>query len=457
VHALVGENGAGKSTLMNILSGNLQADKGEILIDNEPIFISGPKNASSFGIAIVHQERSLIENLNVAENIFPENQPRNFFGLIDYDQLHKSAKALLDHLQIKNIQTRTLVGRVSQGQKQMIEIAKALATSCKILILDEPTASISYQEVQVLFNIIRDLKERGVVVIYISHRMNEIREISDVVSVLKDGKYQGTLDARTTPIDRIINMMVGRDVLPMNYSNHSRKEMILDVRNLTGRQFRNITFQAYKGEILGFAGLIGSGRTEIAKAIFGEEPAISGTIYKREIEINPAKPSQAIVEGIAYMPEERIKQGIFPEMSVEDNIIVSMQQILWRNQKANRALAEKFVKLLKIKTPSVLQQMNKLSGGNQQKVILARWLSLTPYLFIIDEPTHGVDVGSKFEIYDMIRDLAKEGMSIIVISSELPELMLLSDRIAVMHRGELKIIMDRSEVTEESIMHYASG
>jgi len=457
VHALVGENGAGKSTLMNILSGNLQADEGKIIIDDQIVSIPSPRNASGLGIAIVHQERSLVENLSVAENIFPEKQPCNRLGLIDHRQLHQSAEDLLKRLQIHHIHTRTLVARLSPGQKQMIEIAKALSTPCKILILDEPTASISFQEVTILFNIIRDLKKQGVAIIYISHRMHEIKEISDVVSVLKDGKYQGTLDTQSTPIDDIINKMVGREIIALEYTNHRRNEITLDVRNLTGKQFRNVNFQVYKGEILGFAGLIGSGRTEIAKAIFGEEPATSGTISINEKGINPVKPLHAILAGIAYIPEERISQGVFPEMSVEDNIVVSKQVSRWKNSAANKLTAEKYVNQLKIRTPSLSQQMVKLSGGNQQKVILARWLSMTPDLLIIDEPTHGVDVGSKFEIYEMIKNLASQGMGIILISSELPELLLLSDRVAVMRNGELKVVMDRSDATEESIMKYASG
>ena len=339
----------------------------------------------------------------------------------------------------------------------MIEIAKALATPCKILILDEPTASISYHEVTILFNIIKDLKKRGVAIIYISHRMHEIKEISDVTSVLKDGKYQGTVDTQTTSIDQIINIMVGRDIIALPYSNYRTSEITLDVQNLTGKQFRNINFQVHKGEILGFAGLIGSGRTEMAKTIFGDVPAISGTVSMNENRINPSKPLHAILAGIAYIPEERISQGIFPEMSVEDNIVVSKQGAKWRNGEANKLIAEKYVTQLKIKTPSLSQQMVKLSGGNQQKVILARWLSMMPDLLIIDEPTHGVDVGSKFEIYEMIRSLASQGMSIILISSELPELLLLSDRIAVMRNGEIKIVMERTEASEELIMQYASG
>jgi ribose transport system ATP-binding protein len=457
VHALVGENGAGKSTLMNILSGNLQADEGSIVLDEERVSIPSPRSASDLGIAIVHQERSLVENLSVAENIFPEKQPRNFLGLIDYTQLHRAAQELLTRLQINHIQTRTLVTRLSSGQKQMIEIAKALATPCKILILDEPTASISYHEVTILFNIIKDLKKSGVAIIYISHRMHEIKEISDVTSVLKDGKYQGTVDTQTTSIDQIINIMVGRDIIALPYSNYRTSEITLDVQNLTGKQFRNINFQVYKGEILGFAGLIGSGRTEMAKTIFGDVPAISGTVSMNEIRINPSKPLHAILAGIAYIPEERISQGIFPEMSVEDNIVVSKQGAKWRNGEANKLIAEKYVTQLKIKTPSLSQQMVKLSGGNQQKVILARWLSMMPDLLIIDEPTHGVDVGSKFEIYEMIRSLASQGMSIILISSELPELLLLSDRIAVMRNGEIKTVIERTEASEELIMQYASG
>ena len=457
VHALVGENGAGKSTLMNILSGNLQADSGNILIDNQPVSFSNPKHAFSMGICSVHQERTLVENLSIAENIFSENYPTNFFGLIDYAELHKATSLHLERLQIETPSTNTLVSRLSPGQKQMVEIAKALVSPCRILILDEPTASITHNETKVLFKIIRELRSTGVAIIYISHRMNEIEEIADDVTVLKDGKFQGTVNARTTPVGKIIKMMVGRDIQQTEYCNYTQKEIGLDIRNLRGSFFKNITFQLHKGEIMGFAGLIGSGRTEVAQAIFGDVPSISGGIYKGGRLTIPGSPRSAIDEGIAYVPEERISQGIFPEMNVEDNITVSAQKKFWTNYKANTIIAENYVNVLKIRTPSVRKKMIELSGGNQQKVILARALSVKPDVLIVDEPTHGVDVGSKFEIYEMLRKLAKDGISIIVISSELPELLLLSDRIAVMHNGELKEMLSREEATEELIIRCASG
>lgn len=456
VHAIVGENGAGKSTLMNILAGNLQADEGDILIDDQRIVFRNATQARSFGISIVYQERSLVETLNVAENIFPANHPKTMWGTIDYSQLHRSAKELLNRLQI-DISTHTVVDTLSPPQKQMVEIAKALATPSKLLILDEPTASITHRETEILFNIIGELRKQGVAIIYITHRMNEIQRVADVVSVLKDGKLQGTVQAQQTPIHEIIRMMVGRELQTIRRQHFTSGDVALDVRDISGNNFKNISFRLHKGEILGFAGLVGSGRTEIAKAIFGDESIISGEIYKNTALLKVRKPTDAIRNGITYVPEERIKQGIFSGMTVEENIMAASQSGTWNDQRMNRSRSEEYVKLLAIRTPSVEQKIDKLSGGNQQKVVLSRWLTLNPDVLMVDEPTHGVDVGSKFEIYELIKNLALQGMGILLISSELPELLMLADRIAIMYKGELKKILNREDTTEEAIMHWASG
>lgn len=456
VHAIVGENGAGKSTLMNILAGNLQADEGNIFIDDQQTFFRNATQARSSGISIVYQERSLVETLNVAENIFPANHPKTFWGTIDYPQLHRSAKALLHRLQI-DISTHAVVDTLSPPQKQMVEIAKALASPSRLLLLDEPTASITHRETETLFNIIRELKKQGVAIIYITHRMNEIQQIADVVSILKDGKLQGTVDAQRTSIHEIIRLMVGRELQTIYRQRHTSGDVVFEVRNISGNNFNSISFKIHKGEILGFAGLVGSGRTEIAKAIFGDELIITGEIYKNEALLKVRKPADAIRKGITYVPEERIKQGIFPGMTVEENMMVASQRGVWTDKRLNRARAEEYVKLLSIRTPSVGQKIDKLSGGNQQKVVLSRWLTLNPDVLMVDEPTHGVDVGSKFEIYELIKNLAAQGMGILLISSELPELLMLADRIAIMYKGELKKILNREETTEEAIMHWASG
>ena len=456
VHALVGENGAGKSTLMNILSGNLQADHGSITLNGSSITIASPRHAQAHGISIVHQELSLSENLSVAENIFPEKQPLNAFGFIDYRMLHKRAQELLNRLEIDSIQSSVKVSEISAAQKQMIEIAKALATPCKILILDEPTASISYQEVGIVFKIIEELRKQGTSVIYISHRMHEITTVSDRISVLKDGKLQGTVSTKDVSIDRIISMMVGREIKYNNYKSHRRDDIALSTSGLSGLGFTNVTFDLYKGEILGFSGLVGAGRTEMARAIFGDERVSAGEVVKGMKIITASHPKNAITNGIAYVPEERKTLGIFPDMSVAENMTVSSQRRYWR-QTEMKIKCEEYVRLLNIKIQKLYQKMSTLSGGNQQKVILARWLMTEPDVLIVDEPTHGIDVGSKFEIYELLGSLSRDGMSIIVISSELPELLQVSDRIAVMYKGELRIILDRHDATEESVMHIASG
>jgi ribose transport system ATP-binding protein len=456
VHALVGENGAGKSTLMNILSGNLQADQGSITLNGSPISIATPRHAQAHGISIVHQELSLSENLSVAENIFPEKQPLNSFGFIDYRALHQRAQDLLKRLEIASIKSSVMVSELSSAQKQMIEIAKALATPCKILILDEPTASISYQEVGIVFKIIDELRKQGTSVIYISHRMHEITSVSDRISVLKDGRLQGTISTKDVTVDRIISMMVGREIKYNEYQSNRREDIALSARSLSGAGFTNVTFDLYKGEILGFSGLVGAGRTEMARAIFGDAKVSTGDVIKGMKTVTASHPKNAIANGIAYLPEERKTLGIFPDMSVAENMTVSSQHRYWRQTEA-KTKCEEYVRLLNIKVQKLHQKISTLSGGNQQKVILARWLMTYPDVLIIDEPTHGIDVGSKFEIYELLRSLSRDGMSIIVISSELPELLQVSDRIAVMYKGELRKVLDRQEASEESVMHIASG
>jgi ribose transport system ATP-binding protein len=465
IHALCGENGAGKSTLMNILVGNLQADEGSIFFKGIPLSIESNLEARKQDINIVYQERSLVDSLNVAENIYP-NPPTKSVGRIDFETLFHNTQDLLNQLKINGFQPKTLVSTLSPAQKQLVEIAKALATNPKILLLDEPTASLTERETVILFDILKNLKNQGVAVIYISHRMTEIKAIADKISVLKDGQYQGTLDATTVSTDDIIRLMVGRELLQKTYTSHAQDETILEVKNLTGEGFTDISFPLKKGEILGFSGLMGAGRTELAKAIFGANTVEEGVILKKGFIVLSSKnlsisnPKKAIAKGIAYVPEERKALGIFPELSVLDNINVSILDNFSNNKILNinrlRQNSESFIQKLNIKTPSVFTPIKDLSGGNQQKVILARWLSTKPDILIVDEPTHGVDVGAKAEIYTILKSLTAEGVSIILISSELPELRLLSDRIAVMKEGKLTEILDKSEATEERIMALAA-
>jgi ABC-type sugar transport system ATPase subunit len=461
VHALCGENGAGKSTLMNILSGNLKPDEGSVLLNGQEIIIRNQLHAQALGIAIVYQERSLVETLSVAENIYVENQPHQAAGFIHFKKLYRQTAALLDRLGLTAISPSTQVSMLSPARKQMVEIAKALSRNPQVLILDEPTASITETEVKILFNIIRELTAQSVSVIYISHRMSEIFQISDRVSVLKDGQYQGTRITSEITVNEVIKLMVGRDLLEQKYVSSSQQQVLLEVQNLTGKVFSQISFQLHKGEIVGLAGLVGAGRTEVARAIFGADPVLSGQILLEGKPVQISHPADAIQLGIAYLPEERKDKGLFLEMTIADNVVsAGLKQVASKSfisRKAIQQLAQVFKNKLNIITPSIEQKVLNLSGGNQQKVVLAKWLSTSPKVFMVDEPTHGVDVGAKAEIYSILRALAVQGTGILLISSELPELLTLCDRILVMQNGRLVAQLSRNEATEQEIMHYASG
>ena len=455
VHAICGENGAGKSTLMNILTGNIQPDAGSILLDNQMVTIHNNQQARSLGINIVYQERSLTDGLSVAENIFPL-PPTKSFGRINFVQLHQQTNALLQQLEIREFSPETMVAILSPAQKTLVEIAKALATNPAILLLDEPTASLTDKETKILFSVIRTLKQRGVTVLYISHRMAEIKLIADRVSVLKDGKYQDTLSTNNCTTEDIIRLMVGRDLQQVDVATHSTEEVVLSVKNLCGRGFSDISFDLKKGEILGLGGLVGAGRTELAMAIFGAIPADSGAILKNGQRINNKHPKQGIANGIAYLPEERKTLGVFLQKSIAENIVSAQLYGKGYNVKENNQKAGEYSKTLNIRSSSVQQLMSKLSGGNQQKVVLAKWLNTQPDVLIVDEPTHGIDIGAKLEIYKILKQLTADGKSILLISSEMEELLLLSDRIAVMKEGKLKGILNKKETSENEIIKLAA-
>ncbi|GAB3955159.1 sugar ABC transporter ATP-binding protein [Spirosoma harenae] len=459
IHALCGENGAGKSTLMNILTGNLSPDSGELVLRGKPIRLSGPAEATRQGIAIVYQQLSLVDSLSVAENIFANRQPRNSLGLIRYKELYAATASLLNRLNLTDLQPQMLVGNLSAGQKQMVEIAKALSQEPDLLLLDEPTASLTERETQILFRLITQLRESGKAIIYISHRLHEIFALADQVSVLKDGRYQGTLPVRDTNPTELIRRMVGRDVVVSRQPSMATQEAILVVENLSGPGFTNVSFQLNRGEILGLAGLIGAGRTEIARAIFGAAQPSSGTIRLRGLAVFPAHPADAVELGIGYLPEERKTLGLFGDQTITQNI-VAIHSPKTRtglfNASASQDIAEEYQKRLAIRTPSVRELVGKLSGGNQQKVMLARWLLTSPDVLLVDEPTHGMDVGAKAEVYALLRQLAAEGKAILLISSELPELLALSDRILVMSAGQLTGELRGDEATEEQLMALAT-
>jgi ABC-type sugar transport system ATPase subunit len=460
VHALCGENGAGKSTLMNVLSGICRPDEGRILIDGKEIVIENQAKAQQLGISTVYQERSLASSLSIAENIFSGRHPVGRFGLINWRELYARALALLEIIDFGSIDLRTSVGSLSPSDQQMVEIAKALLIDAKILILDEPTTTITEKERVTLFRNIRKLKERGVAVFYISHRIAEVFEIADRVSVLKDGRYMGTMNVKEVQASDVIHLMVGRDLLEREYCCNATKDVVFEIRNFNSHRFREINFKLLKGEILTFAGLAGSGRTELARAIIGADRKAAGEVFIEGKKCSIGIPLDAIRNGIGYMPEDRKQQGLFLEMSIAENIYsakINLKRGVVDKRKTIELEAQGFRAKLRITTPAVDKKVVELSGGNQQKVVLAKWLSLNPNILIVDEPTIGVDVGAKSEIYRILCDLTKEGTSIIIISSDISEVLAISDRVLVMSKGKITGEMTRTEATEEKIVQFASG
>ena len=464
VTALMGENGAGKSTLMKILSGVYQKDEGKIFIDGEEAKIKGIKSAEEYGVTIIHQEMSVINNLTVAENIFLGNEKFNkFTGKINKKLLVERSKLFLEQIGC-NIDPNRLVGSINVGEKQMIEIAKALTKNARVIIMDEPTTALTEVETKNLFKVIDNLKRKGIAIIYISHRMEEIFAICDRVEVLRDGKYAGNALIKDIDNDKLIAMMVGRtieDQFP--YRETKKGSKILEVSNLTSKAgVNNANFNVKEGEILGVAGLMGSGRTELAKTIFGEYKKDSGTIKLNGKEVNIKSVQEAIDYGICYLSEDRKKEGCVLSLSVAENMILSNLKKYENSFKViNKNKAKEdvdyYIKKMKIKTPNRDQLIKNLSGGNQQKVILAKWLMLSPEVLIIDEPTRGIDVGAKKEIYELLNELKAQGKAIIMISSDLPEVLGISDRIMVMSEGKISGELSRSEASQESIMKLAVG
>lgn len=461
IHAIVGENGAGKSTLMKILSGVYQADEGEIQFEGRAIAPANPREALALGIAIVHQELSVVPALTVGENIFPGRLPTNRFGMVRFDQLFRDAQRILDKMQVP-ISPRELVGNLSVANQQLVEIAKALSLESKLLILDEPTSALTERETEILLDLLRRLAESGVSIVYISHKLGEVFKLADRITVLRDGQYVGTqVVAQTTP-EIIVRMMVGRelgDFYPAK--NDQRGAALLEVRDLQLRKnAAPNTFSLYQGEILGFAGLIGSGRTELARAIFGADPRLGGMVLLdgQPLEIN--SPGDAIAYGIGYVPEDRKAAGLFLDMAIKANIEASnLRAVTARGfivPAKETQLAREYVARLAVMASSTDQEVRRLSGGNQQKVLLAKWLAIQPRVLIVDEPTRGIDVGAKREIHYLLRTLASQGVGVIIISSELPEVLGMSDRILVMRNSTIVGELSALEASEERIMQYAS-
>lgn len=462
VHALMGENGAGKSTLMKVLTGIYSKDSGSITYEGKEVTFTNPREAQAAGIVIVHQELNMMNHLTVAQNIFIGREMMNG-KLINDKKMNEEAKKLFERLNI-DIDPAETMGNLTVGKQQMCEIAKAISHEAKVIIFDEPSAALTEAEIEQLFKIIRDLREKGLGIVYISHRMDEIKVITDRVTVMRDGAYVGTLITKESTKDDIINMMVGRVIYeePKTESNVKKDApVVLRVEHLNaGKMVRDVSFELHKGEILGFSGLMGAGRTETARALFGADPKDSGEIFVNGKKVEIKTPQDAVEHGIGYLSEDRKRYGIVVGKSVAENsTMATMEQFvkgIFINKKKENEVALKYVKSLKTKTPSVDQLVVNLSGGNQQKVVIAKWLVRNCDILIFDEPTRGIDVGAKSEIYHLMNELVEEGKSIIMISSEMSEVLRMSDRIIVMCEGRKTGELDISEATQEKIMHAAT-
>jgi len=460
IHALMGENGAGKSTLVKILTGIYTRDEGDITFMGEPIHLKSTKEAQEKGICIIHQELNMMTHLTVAQNIFIGREKTHGIFL-DEKSINVMAKNLLNKLGI-DIDPKELVGNLTVGRQQMVEIAKAISFKSRVLVLDEPTAALSDTEIEALFRVMRDLKAQGVGMIYISHRMDEIKQITDRVTVMRDGEYVGTLITDDSTDDQIVKMMVGRTIFeePKMFSScPPDAPIVLEVEGMNaGKMVQNISFNLRRGEILCFAGLMGAGRTETARALFGADPKTSGKIRVNGKEVNIQSPHDAVEAGIGYLSEDRKRYGLALGLNVAENSVMANYDAFSGNffvrQKEINNVTQKYVEKLNTKTPSINQLVRNLSGGNQQKVVVAKWLIRNSEILIFDEPTRGIDVGAKSEIYKLIYELAEEGKSIIVISSELPEVLRLADRIIVMYEGKITGELGAGE-SPESIMGLA--
>ena len=466
VLALMGENGAGKSTLMKILGGVQPQDEGEIEIDGKPVSFAGVKDSKANGIALIHQELMLAPNLDITSNIFLGNEGAKggLFGPLNRPKMNARAAELIARVGLK-MPVTTPVSRLTAGQMQMVEIAKALSVQARIIIMDEPTSSLASAESEQLFAIIRQLKADGIGIIYISHRMQEVMDLSDRISVLRDGRYVGDLLRAEATHDKVVALMVGRE-LSNEYFPPKRErtstEPMLEVKDLVipGAPDR-ASFTARKGEILGFAGLIGAGRTELMEAIFGVTPALSGEMKLEGKPYVPTQPRDAIAAGVYLAPEDRKRHGLVLPMSVAQNTslpnVSSYAAFGWLDRKTETRVAEDGVKRLRTKTPSIKQAVGNLSGGNQQKVVLAKWLAMSPKILILDEPTRGIDVGAKAEIYRHMADLADQGITILMVSSDMEETIGMSDRVVVMHERRLKGVLERHELNQLAIAGLMTG
>jgi ribose transport system ATP-binding protein len=466
VHALVGENGAGKSTLMKILAGIYDADGGRILYQGREVTIPNPRAAQNLGISMIHQELNLMQHLTLAQNVFIGREPRRGLPfLLDEGQLNAQTQTLFDAMHLK-LDPRTKAADLTVAKQQMVEIAKALSFNSQVLIMDEPTAALTETEIEELFRIIRQLRARGVGIVYISHRLEELKQISDRITVMRDGHYVDTVDAATATIDQIISMMVGRTIYESapEVSEDSDAQVVLEVKGLNrGAEIKDVSFKLKRGEILGFAGLMGAGRTEVARAIFGADSIDAGEIYIDGKRVQMRTPRDAVRQGIGYLSEDRKRYGLALGMNVEANVVlaafkkfVDLAGIV--NRRKTLETTRHYIDALAIKTPGPQQRVRNLSGGNQQKVVIGKWLTADTRILIFDEPTRGIDVGAKSEIYGIIRRLSEEGKSIMIFSSELPEIMNICDSIYLLFDGSLKAAMrNGDDIDSEKIIHIVTG
>ncbi len=460
VHALLGENGAGKSTLIKVLGGIYHAEEGEIEIEGKNVSITSVQDAEENGIAIIHQELVLVPYMSVAENIYLGREAGSGI-FVDRSEMTKSAQKILDDLGM-DIDARSLVKDLPIAKQQMVEITKAVSVNSKILVMDEPTSSISDKEVENLFKIMRDLTKKGVGIVYISHKMSELDEICDRVTVMRDGEYVGTKNVKETAKDELIAMMVGRTLTNYYVRDYGEPgEEILKVTGLSdGDKVKGVDFNVRKGEIVGFAGLVGAGRSETMQAIFGLAKEVTGEIYINGNKVEIHNPEEAIKHGLALVPESRKEQGLYLVQSVKYNTTIEvLKEFIGKfrvNDKRETEITQEYIDLMSTKTPSQAQKIGNLSGGNQQKVMIGRWLATKPKVLILDEPTRGIDVGAKSEIYAIMNNLVKTGVSIIMISSELPEIINMSDRVYVMAGGVVRGCINHEEISQENIMHLAA-
>jgi rhamnose transport system ATP-binding protein len=462
VHALVGENGAGKSTLVKVITGVIEPDDGELLIDGRPVWIGDAQTAHKLGIVAMYQEPTVFPDLSVAENVFAGRHPRSRLHTVDWRAMQAEAMRILGELGV-DFGPDTPVRGLGVADRQLLEIAKALSTQARLLIMDEPTAALSPNEVDNLFVTVRKLRERGVAVVYISHRLEEVGAIADTVTVLRDGRHIETRPAAELSQAEIIKLMVGRSLDALFPKEEAEiGDVVLAANGLTRRGiFADVSFELRRGEIVGLAGFVGAGRTEVARSIFGVDPLDAGRLEIEGHPFRPRSPRAALRRGLAYLPEDRLHEGLVQPMSVSDNISMAVLPELtaggFLRPRLERALARRFMEQLSIKATSPSQVVRSLSGGNQQKVVLGKWLAAEPRILILDEPTHGVDVGTKADVHRTISHLAAQGMTILLISSELPEILGMSDRVLVMREGRLVAELSRAEATQESVIQAAAG